>query len=351
LDGAFGGMSGGELPVVVGVTAYDHKELGPVLLGVGAAAWDERAEQTESLLNLHELRKHNVIVEDKSLRDGGLQMLEVDGIKIDLVFEDERLLYIPICRPTEEEMNELSIHWLIPRSPDSTSKLLARRNKMAIVPEMSPWDERLGNSPEAVTVKTLLATTQLCSSPVEMDNREAPQQHRKSRVLPLHPRRVTGRTDSDTFFSSVKSIRGYTCVQLFVTIAWQFLYATCMRRESHLHGAYQDFIRNVGAPNTLLTDNAQTQVGKKWTTTSRANASKQVTTVPHNQQQNQAERKVGDLKKRTIMVLRYAKAPLVFWCYCLHFVIDCLNHSAHQQLDWRTPMEYKDGCYWGSLVA
>ena len=117
-----------------------------------------------------------------------------------------------------------------------------------------------------------------------------------------------------------------------------------MRRESHSHGPYQDVIRNVGAPNTLLTDNAQTQVGKKWTTTIRANASKQVTTVPHNQQHNQAERKVGDLKKRMIMVLRYAKAPLVFWCYdCLQFVIDCLNHSAHQQLDWRTPMEYKDG--------
>ena len=343
LDGAFAGMSGGNLPVVVGVTAVDHPQLGPVLLGVGAAAWDERAEQTESLLNSHELRKHNVVVEDKSIRDGGLQLLEVDGIKIDLIFEDERILYIPIRRPTQQEYEDLEIHWLIPRTPDSTSKLLARRNKMAIVPEQAPWDERLGNCPEAVTAKTLLATTQLCSSPVEMENRETPRQHRKSRILPLHPKRITGRTDSDTFFSSVKSVRGFTCVQLFISIAWQFLYVTCMRRESHSHGAYQDFIRNVGAPNTLLTDNAQTQVGTKWMSTSRANATKHVKTVPHNQQQNQAERKVGLLKSKTILTLRYANAPLVFWCYCLQFLIECLNHTAHSQLDWRTPMEFMHG--------
>ena len=343
LDGALAGMEGENLPVVCAVTAYDHPQLGPVLLGVGAAAWDERAEQTESLLNSHELRKHNVTVDDIAKRDGGRQMLVVDEIQIDLVFENERILYIPIRRPTTQEMNDRRIHWLIPRSPTSTSMLLARRNKMAVVPEPASWEERLGNCPEAVTVKTLDATTQLCSSPVEMENREAPQQHRKSRVLPLHPRRIPGRTDSDTYFSSVKSIRGYTCVQLFVTLLAQFLYVRCMRKESHSHGAYQDFVRHVGAPNTLLTDNAQTQTGQKWTATSRANATKQINSVPHNQNQNQAERKIQDIKKRVILTLRYSKAPLVFWCYCLQFIVDCLNHSAHKQLDWRTPMERMHG--------
>ena len=52
LDGALAGMLGGNLPVVTGVTAYNHSELGPVLLGVGAAAWDDRAEQTEVIAKL-----------------------------------------------------------------------------------------------------------------------------------------------------------------------------------------------------------------------------------------------------------------------------------------------------------
>ena len=32
-----------------------------------------------------------------------------------------------------------------------------------------------------------------------------------------------------------------------------------MFREAHSHGAYQDFVWEVGAPNILLTDNSQTQ--------------------------------------------------------------------------------------------
>jgi hypothetical protein len=149
-----------------------------------------------------------------------------------------------------------------------------------------PWEEQLGNCPELLVAKTLEAMTQLCTDPVEMENQEAPQQHRKKPLLPLHPKRVIGPTNLDTFFSSVKSIENYTCVQLFFSVETQFLYAKCMRKKSHLQGAYQDFVRNVGAPNILLTDNVQTQIGLKWTTTSRNNETKQVNTVPHNQQKN-----------------------------------------------------------------
>jgi hypothetical protein len=116
-----------------------------------------------------------------------------------------------------------------------------------------------------------------------------------------------------------------------------------MRREAHSHGAYQDFVREVGAPNLLLTDNAKTQIGVKWKKTSRDNITKQVATVPHNQQQNQAERKIRDMKARVLLTLRKSHAPLAFWCYCLQWVADCLNHTAHQHLDWRTPQERLNG--------
>jgi hypothetical protein len=39
----------------------------------------------------------------------------------------------------------------------------------------------------------------------------------------------------------------------------------------------------MGAPNLILTDNAQTEIGKKWTKTSRDNATRQIKTAPHNQ--------------------------------------------------------------------
>ena len=55
-------------------------------------------------------------------------MLKVDGIKIDLAFEDEQILYIPLRKPTTKELEGLTIHWLIPRTPDSTSRSCWRGN-------------------------------------------------------------------------------------------------------------------------------------------------------------------------------------------------------------------------------
>ena len=83
-----------------------------------------------------------------------------------------------------------------------------------------------------------------------------------------------GRVDSDTFFSSIQSIRGYKCVQLFVHVPSDYLFVRCMLRESHSHGAYQDFVREIGAPEIVATDNSQTQTGKKWEETSRKNVTK-----------------------------------------------------------------------------
>ena len=76
---------------------------------------------------------------------------------------------------------------------------------------------------------------------------------------------MRGKGASDTFFSATRSVRGYTCVQIFFLLFAHYNYVSLMRREAQSHGALQDFIRNVGAPTALRTDNAQTQVGKKWT--------------------------------------------------------------------------------------
>ena len=342
-------MDGPTLPIVNAVTAYDHPETkATILLGLGGAAYDERIEQTEALVNTHVMRRNNVTVHDVAERDGGLQRIELDDAIIKLDFtDDEKLLTFAIREPTLEEVESLNIYWLTPRIPSDSSELLkqsSRRGRGSVVEEEpTQWNKRLGNSTEFVTMKTLSATTQLCSEPVEMENREAPRQHRKKRLIPLHPNRLEGRTDSDTFFSTIKSIRSFTCVQLFVHLGSQFLFARCMTREAKSHGAYQDFVREVGAPNILLTDNSQTQSGTKWTKTSRENITKQIHSVPHNQNQNQTELKVRDIKTRVILSLRLAKAPLAFWCYAMMWVIDCLNHSAHKGLDWRTPVEKLTG--------
>jgi hypothetical protein len=300
LDRALAGMGERSLPLVRAVTAYDHSVQGTILLGVGCAGYDKRAEQTESLFNLHDLQKNGVVVDDITKRDGGEQRLTVDGIHIDdLDFVDQKTLSFKLQTPTTGELDELTIHWLSPQRLDLSSSTgnAVRRSPGAIVQSQAPWEERLGNLPEMITVKTLEATTQLCKSPVKMDKRESPRQHRKQRVQALHPKRIEGRTGLDAFFASIKLVRNYSCVQIFYSVLHRYIFVRGMRKESELHGAYQDLVREVGAPNILLTDNAQTQVGKKWTKTSRDNATRQIKTAPHNQNQNNAERKIQDMKR------------------------------------------------------
>jgi hypothetical protein len=117
------------------------------------------------------------------MRDGGLQCLEVENVKVELDFVDSATLSFETRKPTKKELDELEVIWLAQKIPDKQSHLLrpcqTRRNAATIQPEQVPWEGRLGNCPELLTVKTLNTTTQLCSNPVEMDNREAPQQHRK----------------------------------------------------------------------------------------------------------------------------------------------------------------------------
>ena len=156
--------------------------------------------------------------------------------------------------------------------------------------------------------------------------------NRQKRGVPYAQRRLEGRTDSDTFFSSIKSVRGFKCVQLFVHLISQYLWISLLRREKDNHGAYQDFIREVGTPNVLLTDNAQSQVGNKWKETSRSNLTQQKCSAPDKQNQNQSERKIGDVKRRTAYTLFASQAPILFWCYCLQFVVYCLNLTARRRL-------------------
>ncbi len=338
LDGALAGMIGKPLVLVNAVTAYDHPTKGVILVGVGNAVWDDRAEQTEALLNAHELRKHNVVVNDKARIFGGKQNLEFDEVDIPLDFLDGKTMSFNNRVPKEQELQRYEIHWLTPmiKGPENFS---SRRLHGGVQDEEIPWKERLGNCPQEIVDKTLGATTQYCLSLVEMENRNHPRQHRKMRILPLHPRRIQGRTDSDTFFSTVKSIRQFNCVQIFHCVQSGFTYVKGLLKKQQAPTAYEDFIREVGAPNKFLTDNEATLISQKMTTTSRRFAIQQLAITPRNPQQNTAERKLAVVKHRVMVTMRESKVPLVFWCYCMEFIVDCLNHTALKKLGWKTPME------------
>ena len=155
------GMEGPTLPIVNAVCAYDDTATNKtIILGVGSAAWDDRSEQTEALINTHAMRKNNVVVHNIARRDGGLQRIEVGTEIVELDFTDsEKLLTFKIRKPSQEEVNTLGINWLTPRIPINAPDLLKqslRRGRGSVVPEnVVDWENRLGNSPEMVTAKTI----------------------------------------------------------------------------------------------------------------------------------------------------------------------------------------------------
>ena len=102
-------------------------------------------------------------------------------------------------------------------------------------------------------------------------------------------------------------------------------------------------MREIGASEVIVTDNSQTQTGKKWEATSRSVMTKQRTFVPHNQNEIKVARRIKDAKHKNITVLQRDAAPLLFWCYALIYVIDCLNHIAKKPLGWKTSSEVLNG--------
>ena len=370
LDGALNGMDSSEnLPLVAGVTACDTQN-GTKLIGIGVAAYDSTPGQVESLVNPNAITGD---IDERSKTRGGRQSLLAGDSEVPIKLEANRLPFTYNRMPTEQELQSISITWIVPCNQNilqtastriaaaRTMKLhvsdddadnfvfhpeqlpAVRRNDILSKGDLKPLSARLANCPDAIAERTLQATTQLRESTLDMDEREIPRMNRKKRGVPFSQRRLEGRTDSDTFFSSIKSIRGYRCIQVFVHLWTQFLCVTLLRRERDNHGAYQDFIRDVGTPNILLTDNAKSQVGKKWTETSRKNQTQQRQSAPDKQNQNQSERKVGDLKRRVGYTLFASQAPLVFWCYCMQFVVYCLNLTARRRLNWKTSVEALTG--------
>ena len=81
--------------------------------------------------------------------------------------------------------------------------------------------------------------------------------------LSFRPRRIDDVMYSKIRFSSVVSVRNYSCFQLFDFKASKFIKSKLMSRESQAPEKYEDIIRHYGEPNKTVTDNAIVCTGKR----------------------------------------------------------------------------------------
>ena len=112
-----------------------------------------------------------------------------------------------------------------------------------------------------------------------------------------------------------------------------------MKTENEMKDTLQDFIRKWGAPHSLLSDNAQSEIGHAVKEILRAYNIKDLQTEPHHPNQNPAERRIQEVKKLVNWILDHTGAPECLWELCLQYSCYLLNRLSHAKLNDRTPYE------------
>mmetsp|Transcript_52228 Transcript_52228/g.78006 ORF Transcript_52228/g.78006 Transcript_52228/m.78006 type:complete len:1156 (-) Transcript_52228:781-4248(-) len=163
--------------------------------------------------------------------------------------------------------------------------------------------------------------------------------HIKSRFPELKVKRVNDRCYTDTFFSSIPSVRGFKCWQLFAYQKTGLDVAYLMRKRSSSVTALPDLFRDVGAPTEMFADNAPEFKSERWKTELRRVLVKMLFTEPDHPSENLSERRGGAIKAAVIHVLFKTGAPLTLWCYCLEYVVLLRSCIARRRLGWKTPHE------------
>ncbi|KAI2503064.1 hypothetical protein MHU86_11412 [Fragilaria crotonensis] len=110
-----------------------------------------------------------------------------------------------------------------------------------------------------------------------------------------------------------------------------------------MYHTLEDFIRQEGAPDALLSDNAKAQIGKNVQQILRMYRIADFQCEPHYQHQNYAERRIQEIKKTVNALLDRTGTPAAYWLLAMLYVINLMNHLAVASLDWKTPLEVAHG--------
>ena len=166
------------------------------------------------------------------------------------------------------------------------------------------------------------------------------RRHLKSRFLMLRKKRLNEVVATDTYFSSVRSIEGYWCAQVFYGCTSRRLKVYGMKRESEFVDVYQDFMRDCGIPHTLRRDNAKSEGSEKVTKLHRDLIVADEWTEPYSPWQNPSEnRGVKFIKAQAQVIMNRVNAPANTWFLCQEYVAYVHSICAHPELNWKTPVE------------
>ena len=152
--------------------------------------------------------------------------------------------------------------------------------------------------------------------------------HRRYRVdhLNLHRRRLRDVFYMDTLFSKVKSISGFTCAQLITNGSFTRVYPMETKASVNIARALQEFVDDVGIPETLVCDFASEQTGKNTDVMKlirHANIKLRTAEKGRGITQNHwAETEIREVKTKWKSRMRSAQVPARLWDYGLVYIAE-----------------------------
>jgi hypothetical protein len=150
--------------------------------------------------------------------------------------------------------------------------------------------------------------------------------HRRYRVdhLNLHRRRLHDTFYMDTLFSKVKSISGYTCAQLITNGSFTRVYPMESKASTNIATVLQEFIDDVGIPETLVCDFASEQTGKNTEVmriVRQSNVKLRIAEKGRGITQNhRAETEIREIKTKWKTRMRSNQVPARLWDYGLVYI-------------------------------
>jgi hypothetical protein len=323
MNGAFAGRSAGKIfPVVSGVAKLVCEDAGKAYAAYAHEALRARQKPctaggvTSLRGTVHQsLRCPKNGIDDRARceRDvngnPGLQCSQFGNHRLPFYFNRTKCFFA-VYPISEEELNTLPRVTISDGSVpyDPITRLHSRRCPAAPPSQIIPWKQCLGFVPDHVVTKTLEATSQLIPS-VEEETREIMRDHFHTQLPELKVRRVNDTCYVETFFSSIPSVCGYQCWNLFCFKRTGLDVAYLMQRRAQGPTTLHRMVTECGAPITLKSDNAPEFKSKTWTSFINKMSIKPEFTEAHHPNENLAERRGGAIKAATVHLLRVTGCP------------------------------------------
>lgn len=236
------------------------------------------------------------------------------------------------------QLSQVNTEQLLLNDIDRFTSVFGSKKKESLTPiELS----RLWKIGLKTATRTLKATTHQCIRTTGALTRRFRTDRTHMRYKQLSMKH--GKFYVDTLFSKVKSIRGFTCGNLYTNnLGFKKFFPMESNNQLESAGSLKYLVEMIGLPNGIHADNHKTFTEGAFKSLCSKFHIPQTFTEPYSPWQNRAEGGIKEVKSYAYKIMNAEDAPMRIWCFAFEYASDVLALMATglYQLEARTPYEH-----------